>query len=723
MENYGLEWPYPVSWLVLGSILYLFFLVLHTRKLFRSTIPSEAWKLTVLRGVCALLLLLLVARPFVDHFDADPRSARVVSLIDFSGSMNRKDPGNDNSRIEQVRPFFDLGRKDSWINQSRSRYRSVERLGFSGDEIFPVRSSSWTKPESGASTLIGDALIHILEQKDVSPPSAVVLFSDGRNNSGKSPLQVGEKFREIGLPIHVVGVGESSEFGNLSISFLDLPDYALAKEEITFRAQVKNEFDHKVKTTARLYMDEKEIDSLSITLAADTNQTISFPPVTPEVGGFYTFRVAIDPPNGDFDPSDDVDAQIIEVRPPEIFSALYISNQINQLYPFLKRSLAHDRFQLSSLIRLGPETFHVRGENIPTNGYPEDADFWMEYDVVLADAACLDELNSTLLKSLKKFVENRGGGLALLGHPGKSREHLGGLMPAVETEYLMSRQNLSLLVFSDPLFTEARGVNEWKPFLPAGLPAHLITRINPAARSVVSLRSDLDRSILTLQAYGAGKSAYWGSPHDWRRALSSEDQAKEFSRFWQGVVEWLGSGTVERIKVLKSEEFGTSGESNPLRLEVLGADFQPSVDASIEANITGSEGFSKNVQLYPSGASLGTYTGNFTPHSPGSYEIVYHLTFPDGEKLQKFSYLKVREFGEEAKDARYAEKDLRTLANLTGGTFLPVNQLNDSWDPPLSDSLPVISQRTQLADGWTFFLFLFLAAGLEWFWRRKGGFR
>ena len=159
---------------------------------------------------------------------------------------------------------------------------------------------------------------------------------------------------------------------------------------------------------------------------------------------------------GDSDPSDNMDSQVIQVRPPEFFSAFYISNKINQLYPFIKRSLANDRFQLSSSIRLSEEAFHVRGENIPTDGYPEEADFWMDYDVVLADAGCLGELNSTMVSALKKFVENRGGGLLLLAIPDNAGTS-GGLMPAVEAQSSMVRQNLSLSIMPDPLFTETRG--------------------------------------------------------------------------------------------------------------------------------------------------------------------------------------------------------------------------------------------------------------------------
>ena len=722
MENIGYYWPYSLQWLILGGLIYLLVFIWHARKLFRSTTRAEAWKFTVLRGICAVLLLLLITRPFLEKLETDPSAVRVVAMVDLSGSMNHLEPEDDQTRVQQIRPFLDLGSAGSWMNQARSRYAKVDRVGFSDSGIFPVRSSSWSRPEEGESTSIGDALAELLDQQGATSPAAVVLFSDGRNNTGESPLVTGEKFRQLGIPIHVVGVGQHLEYGNLSIFFADAPNQANAKEDLILRALVKNEFDQDIKTVARLFVEDEELDQIPLNLASGESRMIRFSPHTPEVAGAFTYRVVVDSLDGDSDPADDLDTQVLQVLPPPLFSALYLSHKVNQLYPFFSRSLANERFQLSSLIRLSDDAFHARGNEISTKGYPTDASFWMDYDVVLADAGCLSELNASVVSSLKDFVQSRGGGLLLFGEPGESRKLLGGLMPAIETQTSKVRQNLSLRVLPDPLFTETRRLDEWKPFLPAGLPAQLTTRVNPAARRVVGLRDKFDYSVMTLQAYGAGKSAYWGSPHDWRRVLASEKQAKEFSLFWQGIVEWLGSGTVERIKVTSDQEFGETGKSNALRVEVLGSNFQPSIDASVEANVSGPAGFSKTLQLFPTGGSLGSYAGSFLPSTPGSYRVVYNLSFPNGEKLQKLSYLKIRQLNEESKDIRYAERELRTLANLTGGDFFPVKQFDHSWQPKLSSSLPQISRKTELAEAWPIFMALFLAAGMEWVWRRRGGF-
>ena len=135
----------------------------------------------------------------------------------------------------------------------------------------------------------------------------------------------------------------------------------------------------------------------------------------------------------------------------------------------------------------------------------------MQFDVVMMDLGCLDELNSTLVHSLKDYVQKRGGGLLTYGSLENARSHLGGLLPAVEGIDLQSKQNLSLEVISDPLFEEQQNLNSWKTFLPHSLPSVLVTRVNPAARRSVNLSSNSEKSLLVVQAYGAGKTAYWGS--------------------------------------------------------------------------------------------------------------------------------------------------------------------------------------------------------------------
>ena len=154
--------------------------------------------------------------------------------------------------------------------------------------------------------------------------------------------------------------------------------------------------------------------------------------------------------------------------------------------------------------------------------------------------------------------------------------------------------------------------------------------------------------------------------------MSNEDGAKEFRHFWQALVQWLGTGGEDRLKTEDSQNSFLRGMDTPLRVDALGADFEPSMDAMVEAYISGPDNFQQVIQLYPEGSLAGRYAGNFRPSLAGAYEVKYSLEFPDGERLERENFLRVSEAGEEAVDVSFARLDLQMLAKLTGGQYLSI---------------------------------------------------
>ena len=161
----------------------------------------------------------------------------------------------------------------------------------------------------------------------------------------------------------------------------------------------------------------------------------------------------------------------------------------------------------------------------------------------------------------------------------------------------------------------------------------------------------------------------------------------------------------------------------PLRVDALGADFEPSMDAMVEAYISGPDNFQQVIQLYPEGSLAGRYAGNFRPSLAGAYEVKYSLEFPDGERLERENFLRVSEAGEEAVDVSFARLDLQMLAKLTGGQYLSIDEMKDNWEPNFAEDLPSLRKKHSLANAWILFIVLFLVAGLEWVMRRQAGLR
>ena len=718
----GWDWPFAPYWFGLVVILFLSVLFFHGNAILKATLPRFAWRLIFLRFLAGTLFLLLLARPFITTDEPNPKEFKLVTLTDLSGSMNTKDNLAGSRRIELVRPFLDSVNPDSWINRMNENYGKVENLGFS-DQTQRMVGESWRETELGQKTALGDALAANLgNEKENKSLGAVVVFSDGKNNLGVPILEVAKDYRSRGVPVNVVGVGREQAVGDISVQFLDRKPKAVAKEELLLTGEVENKFDESIQSKVSLMLGKKILEEIPISLAAGEKRKISFSPLLPKTAGPRRYRLLVNPPMGDADPSNNSDSLLIVVKAPDKFTTLYLSNRIHPLFPFVKRVLVdEERFDFNALIRMSPKVFHAFGENVKP-AYPEDASFWMDYDAVLLDTNVLGDLNQTLVDSLKDFVQKKGGGLLLFGELEGARNKLGGLVPAKKVERVLAKENLSLVTLEEPLFGPTDEVEKMKPFLPKRLPGFFIVEQNPAARGVVLSRSN-KKPVLSVQAYGAGKVGYWGSQNDWRRSMLNTDGAKEFRHFWQALVQWLGTGGEDRLKTQDSQKTFLRGTDAPLQVEALGADFEPSIDAMVEAHVAGPDDFNKVIQLYPEGSVAGRYAGSFRPALAGAYEVKYILRFPDGETLERQNFLRVSESGEEAVDVSFARVELQMLAKLTGGTYLPIDNMNIDWEPTFAKDLPSVRKRHSLANAWLIFVLLFFLAGAEWIIRRQAGLR
>ena len=718
----GWDWPFSPVWFGVAVLLFIGVLLFHAKSLFKSTIPVLAWKLIILRLVAGVFFFLLLARPYLVTDEPNPKEFKMISLTDLSGSMNVKDESNQNRRIDLVRPFLDRANTGSWLNQMKENFGKVENLGFSTG-IERMKRDSWKVSELGKKTALGDALSSsLLNQTNGESLGSVVVFSDGRNNLGASVLEVAKEYRAQGVPVNVIGVGRERPSGDVSIQFLDRRPKAVAKQELLLTGELENKFKDSVKTKVKLMLGSKLLEEIPVTIPGGGKRAISFSPLTPRNAGPQRYRALVSAPLGDADPSNDSDSLLVVVQAPDQFTTLYLSNRIQPLFPFVKRVLVNEeRFDFRALIRMSPKVFHAFGEEMKPE-YPQDPSFWMNYDAILIDTPVLHDLNQSLVDSLKDFVQKKGGGLLLFGPLGKAREKLGGIVPAKEVERVFAKQNLSLVTLEEPLFGPTDEVAKMKPFLPKRLPGFFVKEQNPAARGVVLSRAN-GNPVLTVQAYGAGKVGYWGSPSDWRRSMNNEDGAKEFRNFWQALVQWLGTGGEDRLKTGKSEKPFLRGADAPLQVEALGADFEPSMDALVEARIEGPDDFEQMVQLYPEGSVAGKYAGSFRPVLAGAYQVKYTLKFPDGETLERENYLRVSESGEEAVDVSFARLELEMLAKLTGGQYFPIEEMSDEWAPTFAEDLPSVRKRHNVANMWVIFILLFLFAGGEWIVRRQAGLR
>ncbi|WP_309571762.1 VWA domain-containing protein [Deinococcus sp.] len=166
------------------------------------------------------LALLAVSRPQAAVPLPDNRTA-IMLVLDVSRSMRAQDiePSRFVAAQQAARNFV----------KSLPPGTRVGLASFAGSSL--LNSPPTSRHEEvlaaidgltlGSSTAIGDGLLEALKalpagstevpRTDQRPAAAIVLLSDGRNNSGVDPLQAASRVKTYGIRVYTVGLGTSGE--------------------------------------------------------------------------------------------------------------------------------------------------------------------------------------------------------------------------------------------------------------------------------------------------------------------------------------------------------------------------------------------------------------------------------------------------------------------------------------------------------------------------------
>ncbi|MGY8750415.1 MAG: hypothetical protein ACKVKJ_00100, partial [Fidelibacterota bacterium] len=91
-----------------------------------------------------------------------------------------------------------------------------------------------------------------------------IIFSDGIITEGSS---LNEELEKIEIPIHTVGIGESSRLVDVSIQSIDVPTVVLKNEAFNVRTIIQSIGDIEERLSVSIYNDEKLLASKYVRLS------------------------------------------------------------------------------------------------------------------------------------------------------------------------------------------------------------------------------------------------------------------------------------------------------------------------------------------------------------------------------------------------------------------------------------------------------------------------
>ena len=308
----------------------------------------------VLQTLLASVLLLMLWHPALSVATLRPQQNIVAVVVDDSSSMAQADEAGGATRRAAAVNILNSG----LINDLKGKFQV--RLYRLGDHL-----DRFEKPEQLTSSIpathIGDALKQVVADAASLPIGAVVLMSDGADNSGGVDLETVSEIRRQRIPIHTIGFGKEQAAHDVEISDVQVPARALPDSRLS--AIVSFHQNGYAGQKAKLTVKEgsKIVAQQFVTLKKDgqeQSETLLFNAGT---AGVKSIETSIDPLPGEESAKNNLVTRLVNVdaRKPRI---LYFEGEPRWEFKFLRRAVEDDRtIDLVTILRTTQNKIYRQG--------------------------------------------------------------------------------------------------------------------------------------------------------------------------------------------------------------------------------------------------------------------------------------------------------------------------------------------------------------------------
>jgi uncharacterized membrane protein len=727
--------PWP-SWLLAGAVLIaagvLAWHVFRHRGLLSGVRPVVVW---LLETALVALVLFLLWHPAISIATLRPQQNVVAVIVDDSRSMSMSESGV--TRLAQAQGLLN----DGLLAKLEGKFQvRLYRFGANLERIQKLGQLSGGAP----ATRIGASLEQALAEASTLPLGAIVLLSDGSDNSGGIGLDTIGKIRQARVPIHTVGFGRERLSRDIEISDVAVPPRAMADSRLS-AAVTYRQFGC-TREKARLVVRDggRLIASREIVLKAEgipQTETLMF---NAGLAGPRTFQFAIEPLAGEENVRNNQLMGLVNVTASKA-RVLYFEGEPRWEYKFIRRAVEEDRsLQIASLVRTTQNKIYRQGTRDSREleeGFPSKAEELFPFDGLIignTEAAYFTPQQQALIR---EFVDRRGGGVLFLG--GRAALADGGWAHSPLAELLPVRLPGAKDTFHrDPSAAELtaqgfesvicrldedpdRNAEHWTPHrMPALADYQQVGDPKPGALTLLEMSTGTHRHLplLVTQRFGRGRTAVFATGGSWRWQMLLPLGDKTHEMFWQQLLRWLVAETPGQVMASTPQAILSDEGRVPLQAEVRDGLFRPSPNATVEAHIAGPEGVAATVALAPRAVDPGVYTADWATDKPGSY--MAEVVARQGQQEVGRDVLVFRREDGVAENFRVTQNRelLEKLAEQTGGRYYPANRASRLADDISYSEAGITTRETKdLWDMPVILLVALLLRGSEWLMRRRWG--
>ncbi|MBZ5609408.1 MAG: glutamine amidotransferase [Acidobacteriia bacterium] len=687
----------------------------------------------VLQSLLVCLLLFLLWQPALSIATLRPQQNIVALVIDDSKSMATQEDGQ--SRKEQVLKTINGG----LLSSLQTKFQV--RLYRFGDHL--ERMEKLDQLSAGApATRIGDSLKEVLADASTLPIGAVVLLSDGADNSGGIDLETISEIKRQRIPVHTIGFGREKMDRDIELTDVQLPVRSLAKSRLEAQISFRQAGFRGDKAHLAVRESGKVLAARDIVLKGDGAVQTEAVLFNAGDAGVKNLEFAIDPLQDETNRGNNSMTRVLNVdsAKPHI---LYMEGEPRWDFKFIRRAVEDDKnIGLYSIVRttqnknltLTPDDKHPELKD----GFPVKVEDLFDFQGLILGSVEASYFTPAQQDLIQQFVDRRGGGLLFLGGhtaladgaydkapfdellPVHLPDHKNTFHREPATPELTSsgRDSLICRIDEDPDANVAR----WKklPYLmdyqDAGTAkpgATILANLNAAGRTL---------PLLITQKYGRGRTAVFATGGDWRWQMLQPLQDMSHEIFWRQMMRWLVSDTPTRVVASTPRPVLEDNGRVHLRAEVRDTTYLPTSDAEVQARVVGPDGAAQTVDLHPDSLEQGVYSADWDADRPGSY--VTEVTARRGQQELGRGVVTFRRENGVAENFHLEQNRelLEKLSSQTGGRYYRPNEVSRlGQDISYSEAGISVRETKDLWDMPVVFLFALLLCCAEWLLRRRWG--
>jgi uncharacterized membrane protein len=689
----------------------------------------------LLQSLLVCLLLFLLWQPALSIATLRPQQNIVAVVIDDSRSMSVAENGE--TRRAQVLKALNSGLLSSL--QAKFQVR-LYRFGDHVERLEKPDQLTATAP----ATRIGDSLKEVIADAATLPIGAVVVMSDGADNSGGIDLETISDIKRQRIPIHTIGFGREKMDRDVELNDVQLPRRSLAKSRLEAQVSFHQEGFRGERAHLAVREAGKVLAARDITFKGDgavQTEAILF---NAGDAGVKNLEFSIDPLLAEENRLNNSATRVLNVdsATPRV---LYMEGEPRWDYKFLRRAVEDDKnIALYSIVRTTqnknytqtPDDKHPELKN--AFPFPTKVEDLFDFQGLILGSIEANYFTPQQQEMIQQFVDRRGGGLLFLG--GRSALAEGGYEKAPFDDLLpvrlpthkgtfhrdhaspeltpSGRDSLITRIEEDP----AKNVDRWNK-LPYMLSYQEAGTAKPGATVLAEMKvGGRTLPLLITQKYGRGRTAVFatGSDWTWQMLQPLEDMSHEI--FWRQMLRWLVSDTPTRV--VASTPSATLEDDGHVRLraEIRDTTYLPTSDADVQARVVGPNGAAENVELHPDPTAQGVYLADWNAEHPGSYitEVTAHRGQQElGRDVVTFR----RENGIAENFHLEQNRDLlEKLSSQTGGKYYRPNEVSRlGEDISYSEAGISVRETKDLWDMPVVFFFALLLCCAEWLLRRRWG--